>query len=608
MGTRESLSYLVCVLLYCEYVLCSLTTPWTEDVGREPWPEYPRPTLVREDWLSLNGLWSYAITDREETEVTYDGDIMVPYCVESLLSGVESPLSPEQYLWYSRIMTVPQHWLDGDTRVILHFQAVDYQTEVFVNSQHVVSHQGGFDSFSVDITDALLAGEEASPVVRVWDPSDTEPIPVGKQKYNNTGLESLIFYTPCSGIWQTVWLEPVPAGGWVGGLMVETDIDEGTLHISADIFSATEENLLKWFKVSLNLNGTEVKVEGSTNGSFNVTIELPMDSVELWSPANPVLYDMQVIVGGDLGTLETVTSYAGIRKVEKRLVGKFERFFLNNELLPFQLGPLDQGYWPDGIFSPPTEEAMVWDLLKTKELGFNMVRKHMKVECERWYYWTDKLGLLVWQDFPAVSHHYNMENFITAQQVFEDQWRRWVGQRNNHPSIVLWVVFNEAWGQHQTVEVTNKVMAVTPTRWITPVSGWVDAPAGHVRDHHVYPGPCQVDYACLPSVQHRISVVGELWGRRRFIPGHNWFGDDWSSLGMTEEEFYAAYSHTLDQLQWAHDTHWYSAAVFTQTTDVEGEINGFFTYDRMEAKINTETIRNMNQNFTQAITEAHSSP
>merc|ERR1711915_258034 len=244
------------------------------------------------------------------------------------------------------------------------------------------------------------------------------------------------------------------------------------------------------------------------------------------------------------------------------------------------------------------EEAMVWDLLKTKELGFNMVRKHVKVECDRWYYWTDRLGLLVWQDFPAVSHHHNMQDLQEAQFAYENQWKKWITQRFNHPSIVVWIVFNEAWGQHNTKSVTEKVIRLDGTRLVTPVSGWVDEDVGHIRDHHVYPGPCIVDFLCNPSVPNRVTVVGELWGRRRFIPGHNWFGDDWSSLGMTEQEFYDNYSHTLDQLHILFSNHGYSGAVFTQTTDVEGEINGFFTYDRRESKMDIDIIRQMNLNFT----------
>ena len=349
------------------------------------------------------------------------------------------------------------------------------------------------------------------------------------QVVDNEDGHRLIYYTPCSGIWQSVWMEAVESSCFVAGTRVTTDIDAGILDMMVDV-EMMDFCGLQSYRLSV-LDGSSVITEATgqiDDDVWKISTPLPMENMMLWSPENPKLYNYSLEIYNDAQErVDMVSGYFGMRKIEIRTVGKFERFFLNNELLPFQLGPLDQGYWPDGIYSAPSEEAMLWDLEQTRDLGFNMVRKHVKVEPGRWYYATDRLGLLVWQDFPAISTKYNgqIEDMAEAQEQFGQEWREWMHERFNHPSIIVWVVYNEGWGQHQTAEVTAEVMTADPSRLVDSASGWTDYGVGHLRDYHVYPGPCIVDGGCLPSSPGRREV------EQKYITCHRTCHGGWRAVG-----------------------------------------------------------------------------
>jgi len=374
-----------------------LPTPWTDKVDlQNPWPEYPRPQLVRESWQSLNGPWEYSICGPEDDQVEEEGVVIVPYCLESMLSNVSHGLQDGQVLTYKKTVHVPEDWVGK--YIALNFEAVDYEAEVFVEGIKIGAHKGGFDSFTVHFSLLDPLERDVLIEVKVKDPTTGEAIPVGKQLLNNEDGHSLIYYTPCSGIWQTVWMEPVNSC-YLSGTGLITDIDLGTLDMIVDIQTFSDVPCpTHLYRLAIFDEGdllAEISDE-IPDDVWNISLALPMQKITLWSPDTPKLYNytLEIVDAQGIG-MDSVLGYFGIRKIEIRKVGNFERFFLNNELLPFQIGPLDQGFWPDGIYSPPTEEAMLWDLQQTKALGFNMVRKHVKVEPRRWYYATDTMGLLV---------------------------------------------------------------------------------------------------------------------------------------------------------------------------------------------------------------------
>ena len=439
----------------------------------------------------------------------------------------------------------------------------------------------------------------------VTDPTQTQPIPVGKQWSGEPrgDLLQFIMYTSTSGIWQTVWLEPVVEEEVVETLQVETDLDNRELRLTV----ITTSGQAGQARVLIEAEGQTV-AEASIE--TNRTAKISLGSViKTWSPQQPFLYDMKVTL---TASGDSVTSYFGMRKVEIRSERNVQQFYLNNQRVPFQVGPLDQGYWPDGILTPPSEEALKWDLEQTKLMGFNMVRKHIKIESRRWYYWADKLGLLVWQDFPSIT-----DTLPLIPQSARDQFRseagRWLHQLQPHPSIVLWVVFNEGWGQHDTQDVTEFVMAADPSRLVSCASGWTDFPVGHTVDVHVYPGPSlnvipdtTRIYAVDPS---RLAVVGEMWGKSRAMQGHNWFGDqmvvqDPRGVIASADQFITEYSQVVRELLELRESHGYAAAVMTQTTDVEAELNGFLTYDRRELKCDQVKLAELNTILYSADIEA----
>ncbi|MBM3311738.1 MAG: glycoside hydrolase family 2, partial [Candidatus Aminicenantes bacterium] len=489
-----------------------IRTRWAEDVspGRV-WPEYPRPMLVRQDWKNLNGLWDYAITGKDASEPTsYDGRILVPFAVESSLSGVGRAVTPDQALWYKTSFDLPQDW--KGRRVRLHFGAVDWDATVFVNGRRAGMHRGGYDPFTLDVSDLVLPGRPQSLVVRVWDPTDggNSAQPRGKQVLQPGG----IFYTAVTGIWQTVWLEPVPAA-FLGGLETVPDVDRKAVMVTA--------------RVDGDAGGLEVLAEVRDGGKVVATkagrpgegLVLSLPEPRLWGPGHPFLYDLRVILRDSQGrAVDSVESYFGLRKIS---VGRdaegFNRLFLNNEPL-FQIGPLDQGWWPDGLYTAPTDAALRYDLEQTRALGFNMLRKHVKVEPQRLYYWADRLGLLVWQDMPSSLYDRKKtdpEALAAADRQWEAELKAMIDGLRNHPSIVMWVPFNEGWGQHETPRVAAWVKAYDPTRLVDNASGWTDEGAGDVRDIHSYPGP-----AMPPLEDRRAAVLGEFGGLGLPVKGHLW--------------------------------------------------------------------------------------
>ncbi len=571
-----------------------LTTRWARDVSPDNvHPEYPRPQLVREAWLNLNGLWDYALTARiAEAPQEYRGQILVPFPVESELSGVGMTLSVNNQLWYRRTFDVPAAW--AGQRVLLHFGAVDWETVVWVNGVEVGTHQGGYDSFTFDITDALKPEGPQEILVAVWDPTDIGLQPRGKQVARPQG----IWYTPTTGIWQTVWLEPVPAT-YIAGLKMTPDIDRGVLALQTTLSGAAETLAIE----AIARDGDAIVAEAK--GAADQTLELTISNPRLWSPESPHLYDLEVRLLQDGQVVDRVGSYFGLRKIA---LGTDDngvvRLYLNNAPL-FHFGLLDQGFWPDGLYTAPTDEALRYDIEITRQLGFNTIRKHVKVEPERWYYWADKLGVLVWQDMPSGDAFVQPNNGeitrlpVSAQQ-FEVELARLVETHYNHPSIVMWVLFNEGWGQYDTVRLTQWLENADPTRLVNSASGWNDFGVGDVYDIHSYPGPDMP-----PLSADRAAVLGEFGGLGLPVAGHLW--QEYGAWGYRAFEDAAAlqeaYSGLLTRLADLQERG-LAAAIYTQTTDVEIEVNGIMTYDRAVIKMDADWLREANRRIIPPVADA----
>lgn len=553
-----------------------LMTAWAEKVSPENvHPEYPRPQMVRPDWMNLNGLWQLAVAKADDPAPVgkqLPEQILVPFPVESALSGV---MKPADYLWYRRTFEMPAAW--KGRHVLLHFQAVDWETTVYVNGKHLGTHRGGYDSFSFDVTGALTAEGPQELLVRVFDPTNDGDQPRGKQVKQPKG----IWYTSTTGIWQTVWLEAVPETH-IKALTIVPDVDNRQVRVSAEIAGRSADCLVR-LEVPLG-EGKTARAEGKPGEA--VALAFPADhAVELWSPDSPHLYDLRVSLVSASGSsdepIDSVDSYFGMRKVD---LGKDEHGFLRIRLNGkplFQIGPLDQGFWPDGLYTAPTDEALRYDIEATKRLGFNCARKHVKIEPQRWYYWCDKLGLLVWQDMPNGNNR-----TPESRKQFEQELEQLVLQHRNHPSIVMWVVFNEGWGQHDTPRYVQLVEQLDPTRLVNNASGWTDEQVGHVLDIHRYPGP-----AAPEPESSRASVLGEFGGLGLAVPGHTWSQESWGYRGMSDREELTRYYGALMRRVWLlHETHGLSAAIYTQTTDVEIECNGLLTYDRRILKPDAEAI------------------
>jgi beta-galactosidase/beta-glucuronidase len=564
-----------------------LMTRWAKDVSPiNAHPEYPRPQLTRESWLNLNGLWDYAIIPKEQSQpAVFQGQILVPFPVESALSGVMKHPGESNRIWYRRTFYVPPAW--RNKHVLLHFGAVDWEAQVFINGKDAGLHRGGYDGFDFDITPALKGRtEEQEIVIAVWDPTDAGTQPRGKQ----VNRPHSIWYTPTSGIWQTVWLEPV-SEAHIGSVKIVPDVDKSAVTITPSIVNAGIEHSVEV------IIRDKVRMVYRATGTAGMTFHLPVKNPRLWSPDEPFLYDVKVTLKAGATTLDGVTSYFGMRKIS---VGKDDkgilRLFLNNKPL-FQFGPLDQGFWPDGLYTAPTDAALRYDIEATKKLGFNMARKHVKIEPERWYYWCDKLGLLVWQDMPSGDRYIrardpDIKRTEASAKQFELELKRLIEGRGNHPSIVMWVPFNEGWGQYDTERITKGVKNLDPSRLVDNTSGWADRGVGDVNDIHIYPGPGAPKPEPL-----RAGVLGEFGGLGLPVSGHTWQDEkNWGYRSYkTRAELTAAYVDLIRKLCPLIAEPGLAAAIYTQTTDVEIEVNGLMTYDRALIKMDEKAITGENR-------------
>jgi len=600
-----------------EAAQAQMKTPWTP-AEPVPLPEYPRPQLTRPNWVNLNGPWEYAILPREApAPQKYDGAVLVPYAMESLLSGVQKALLPTQKLWYRRTFrrprfAIPTVGLGADgARLLLHFGGVDYECQVWINGTLVGEHCGGYLPFHFDIT-AFLADGENELEVSVWDPSDGGLQQRGKQVLQPHS----IWYTPVSGIWQTVWLEEVPAIRFLS-LKLTPDLGNKNLAIEARISEAAEGDPLD-LVVEAYSNGEKIS---TASGKAHTPLRLSIPNPTAWRPANPHLYDLTVQLTRDGQVLDEVGSYFAMRSfgLVRDAQGHL-RFGLNGKPL-FLYGPLDQGYYPDGLYTPPSEEAMLFDIEYLRRIGCNMIRKHIKVEPLRWYYACDRLGMIVWQDMPnggridgemvatlalilgfhRTDTHW-LSRFGRAEEANRAEYRAelqgMLDLLYNAPCIAVWVPFNESWGQFQANEIARWVKAYDPTRLVDHASGWFDQGGGDFQSKHIY-----VKKLSQPKPDRRAFVISEFGGYSLKIPGHQW--DETKKFGYrfytSSETLTEAYLALLNDELKPLIALGLAAAVYTQTTDVEIEINGFLTYDRKVEKMDAEVLRKAHEELIKAI-------
>jgi beta-galactosidase/beta-glucuronidase len=568
-----------------------IKTSWADKVNpANPWAEYPRPQLVRDQWQCLNGLWDYAILPKGQgPAMKYDGKILVPFAVESSLSGVQKDVGEQNELWYHRSFSIPAVW--KNKRILLNFGAVDWKADVWVNQVKVGSHTGGYTPFSLDITPYLNKNKEQDLLVRVWDPSDAGYQPHGKQVKKPQG----IWYTSVTGIWQTVWMESVEQA-YISQIKTVADIDGGSVSVVATVKDGVPGDLIE---VRVLENG---KVAGTGKAAVGQEVLIGLPRAKLWSPESPFLYDMEVTLMHKQEATDKVRSYFGMRKISTRRDDKgVVRLQLNNNDY-FQFGPLDQGWWPDGLYTAPTDEALAYDIQKTKDFGFNMIRKHVKAEPARWYYHCDRLGILVWQDMPSGDHspQWQMRNYFNGKELersaaseenYRKEWREIMDLCYSNPCVVTWVPFNEAWGQFKTPEIVEWTKDYDPSRLVNPASGGNHYDTGDMLDIHNYPDPVIAMFD-----GKRSCVLGEYGGIGLAIDGHLWEqGRNWGYVQYkTSDEATDAYIRMAEKLKTLIPT-CYSAAVYTQTTDVEIEVNGLMTYDRKMIKLNEDRIRKVNQ-------------
>ena len=518
-----------------------LATRWTSQVTPEtPHAEYPRPQMVRDAWINLNGLWEYAIRPLEDSQPdNFDGYILVPFAPESSLSGVMRSVGEDAQLWYRRTFNTSE--LSDDGRVLLHFGAVDWRATVWLNGNQVGQHEGGYDAFTFDISDNIdSAVPEQELVIAVWDPVDTSIQPRGKQVNQPEG----IWYTSVTGIWQTVWLEQVPESS-IASLEMTSDIDANVFRLRVNARGGADSYQVE---AIASVGGVQVAQQ---RGAVDDLLEVVIDDPRLWSPEDPFLYNLTVRLVGDGDPVDEVTSYFGMRKITVATDSSgVNRLFLNNKPV-LMLGPLDQGWWPDGLYTAPTDEALQYDLEITKQLGFNMVRKHVKVEPERWYYHTDRLGLLVWQDMPNGDRHIertgpDLVRSSDSASVYHKELKAMIDTHANHPSIVVWVPFNEGWGQFDTDAVLSLVKEYDPTRLVDGPSGWADRGSGDIYDLHDYPGPPLL----APVELDRAVVLGEFGGLGLPLEGHLWWNKrNWGyRTYATTDELHESYEELMKRL------------------------------------------------------------
>lgn len=547
-----------------------LRTRWAAEVSpTNALPDYPRMQLRRARWQNLNGLWDYAIAPKAaEAAPAWEGQILVPYCVESQLSGVRRKVDQNQRLWYRRNFTVPGEW--AGQRVLLHFGAVDWQATVSVNGKQLLDHKGGFDPFTLDLTDVLKPGANEL-TVAVWDPTESGHYPRGKQNRGSMDKPGGIMYTPCTGIWQTVWLEPVPKGG-LDNLKLVPHVDEQYLEVTAT--AGADQTVTAVASDA----GREV---GRVSGKAGEKLKLSVPAPRLWTPDSPFLYDLKVTVGQDL---DAVDSYFAMRTSDLGKDAKgVTRIRLNKQPF-FLIGPLDQGYWPDGIYTAPTDAALRYDLEIYKKIAWNGLRKHTKYEPDRFYYWCDKMGLAVWQDMPSAHGRLN----DAEREQFNTETKAMIDALGNHPSIVMWVNWNEGWGEPGKDEVQRMVKWTKdydPSRLVSNASGWTDQQCGDIVDMHNYPGP-----GAPKLEENRAAVLGEFGGLGLHVADHMWSGAGW---GYREaKDITADYCKLIRKLLALRDNAGLCAGIYTQTSDCENELNGLLTYDRAVLKVDAETVAN----------------
>ncbi|AKU19253.1 glycoside hydrolase [Luteipulveratus mongoliensis] len=569
----------------------TLPTPWTDQVSpTNALPEYPRPQLTRSAWQSLNGLWQFAGASAGEAPpvgTNLAEQILVPYPTESSLSGIKRH---EDYMWYRRTVQVPRSWhVDKGQRLVLNFGAVDYKTTVWVNGHQVGQHTGGYGAFSVDATDALTKSGPQEIIVGVEDRADATWQPVGKQRQVP---DRGIFYTGASGIWQSVWMEPVSAQH-VTGLDMTPDIDTNTLALTARTAGAGGQ------AVQVVVRDGK-KVVSHTLGVANKKVTVKIPNAKLWSPDKPFLYDVQVTVLSGKKKVDQIGSYVGMREIgtAKGKDGKL-RITLNHKIT-FLLSTLDQGYWPDGIYTAPTDEALKFDIAQTKALGFNTIRKHIKVEPDRWYYHADKLGMMVWQDMPAMKT--GGEPPPDARTQFESELREMVDQHHSWTSVIGWIPFNEGWGEwnkSDTGRIANEVKSWDPSRLVNAHSGvnccasHGDSGQGDVLDWHAYTGPAQNS----PDAK-RVAIDGEHGGYGLEVDDHMWFGEGHAyQMAKDPAELTSLYVGNQKDVLTSAQRCGISGSVYTQTTDVEHEVNGFYTYDRQIKKLDFGQVKAVNDSI-----------
>lgn len=551
-----------------------LLTKWAKEVSpRKVHAEYPRPQMVRDQWMNLNGLWQYSEAKEGEDPPVgkeLNANILVPFPIESALSGV---MKTTDRLWYRRIVELPKKW--ADQRVMLNFGAVDWDATVYVNGKMIGKHRGGYDPFSFDVTDALKKGGLQEIIVGIFDPTDKGDQPRGKQVLKPGG----IWYTPTTGIWQTVWLEPV-ALEHIADLLIVPDVDTKKLRLTVQTTGDASQQTVR--VVVLDAGREAIETEGKVGDE----IPIPIKSPKLWSPAHPFLYDLKVELMQKGRKVDDVKSYFGMRKVEVAKDGQgINRILVNGEFI-MQVGPLDQGFWPDGIYAAPSDNALRYDIEITKKLGFNVARKHVKVEPDRWYYWADKLGLLIWQDMPSGNNQTDK-----SKKQFEVELEQLVKTHRNHPSIIMWVVFNEGWGQYDTERLAGWVKQLDPTRLVNNASGWADKKAGDVLDIHNYPAPKSPEPEPIRAI-----VLGEFGGLGLALDGHTWKKEHWGYQGMSDaDQLTSRYERFLKKVYEFRDNPGLSAAIYTQITDVEVECNGLLTYDRAIVKPALERVAAVNR-------------
>lgn len=579
-----------------------IVTPWAEKVDpANPLPEYPRPQLQRGNWKNLNGLWQYSILPKaaEAIPASFTGNILVPFAVESALSGVGKTVGKDSVLWYQRSVVLPASFKNNS--VLLQFGAVDWLCDVYVNGKKAGTHQGGYDPFFFDITPFLNKKGDQQIAVRVWDPSDDGPQPRGKQINKPSG----IWYTPVTGIWQTVWLEAVPKT-YISATRQTPDPDSKSVAVTVSV-----ENIQDGDQVQVSAWKGSEKITEQTVTPGTAT-NLSIANPEIWSPQHPFLYDLKVAVLRKGKKVDEAASYFAMRKISMAPdINGIQRMLLNNQFA-FQYGPLDQGWWPDGLYTAPTDAALKFDIEKTKEMGFNMIRKHVKVEPARWYRHCDELGILVWQDMPSGDLGNRWENrpgifgratdkarTPASENIYKTEWNEIMQDLYNFPCIVVWVPFNEAWGQFKTKEIVQWTMQKDPSRLVNTASGGNFEDVGPIIDLHNYPEPLMPD----PDLfgQKRILVLGEFGGLGLPVENHTWQEkNNWGyQTFKNKEDLLKRYAELMDRIPALIDKG-LSAAVYTQTTDVEVETNGLMTYDRKEIKMPAASLKSLHEKLYNA--------